>query len=684
MIDAALNPVARYLHRMRTALLLLLAACATTRSAEPLPCTDADAPRCLQFLELVEQASWKGSQDDDSISQVLERYCLRGSTKSCQVLATRRRDNSLAQLCRDGATEACAIPDQQRSQAALLSECERARPGACRAWLRTAPERERVTLKALESACDEGIAFTCFVLAQRLPPADAERIRTLTWRSCLAGVKEACSASDTAGERCRKGEAPACEALDFGPSDDPALHAKKRGVLEDACRAGVVRSCQRLRGELGDQAVLSLACRHEEACEALATTISMKDLGLACSGAPGITRDAACATLVRVGRDEALTDIVRPAETWAREQCAASRGEKRNCGPLEMWLRARDYRLAVMRLRCETGPCDEKESLAQVDRCLGGTLEDCPRAAVWMQQHGLLVDELAADEIPLVQRVVERACDAKEAMFCVRAADLRSATVQQSLAFLERACALGSKEGCVQTKAMTAEKRACDAGVQCRAWVERMKEGERPTRVALLERSCRKSGGRECEALWGSMTHSEALRKCVESEPLCAVNKKARPRLIKLVAACDDGVGASCGELIDALFDGSIDQLSSALWSQPEPDLLKWSNVGCDAGGRKSCELVAQLTDGEPAMRALDKACEARSAEACLTLSRLAWDETTSRKDKLAPALVRARERALRACELGNQKGCWLAADFLESGIGGAADALEAERLRQR
>lgn len=661
---------------------LLLAGCATTRAAQPLPCADDDAARCVQFVELVRSATGRGGSGDATLSHALERFCLRGSTESCQLLAKQRSDDSLAELCRDGATEACDLPADKRAPQSLLEDCKQRKPGACRAWFDGARLTEAPPRAVLEAACDEGIARTCFALAQALRAAEAERARTLTWRSCLAGVREACAVSQDGVARCRRGVAPACEPFDFVEGESAEVHAKTRSLLEAACGEGVVLACLRLVHELGDAATYALACRHAPACEKIAGYASTEVLSDSCRSGEGVARDIACGYLVELLDPEEQEDA-SPVRAWARARCDEARGQARDCWPLVRWLKRRGHELEARRVQCSAGPCEAAEGLAMVDRCLEGPLDACPHAALWLQQERLLRDDNAREVIEVGQRVLRRACEAKEAMYCIRAADFGPVPVAERLRFVERGCALGSKDGCERAAELTAAKRACDAGKQCADWVMEMRDEERSTGVKLLEKTCGKGVRDDC-ATWRDLVGVvAALLKCEVSAALCPVEKDVRPRLTATLKRCEAEHGEACAQLVVGLQDGTFETLSRSDLRRPQPDLLRWASWGCDVSSVPSCELAVSLSDKPDRERAAVKACDAGSALNCRILAYDAWHEG-NRGDTLTPALVKARERALRACTLGDAAGCSLAADFFESGVGGPADALEAERLRNR
>jgi TPR repeat protein len=684
---------------------LLFLACATTHPVDPLPCSDGNTARCLEFARFVETSGRR----DGSLSVALERYCLEGSLESCQQLAKLRGDRSLDQLCQDGITEACPIPSDKRAPEALRVECERRLPNACRVYLDRIGV-EKATPADLERGCSEGLAQVCYVLSTRLDATQAERAKKLLWRSCLAGVKDACLQSDVGATKCAQGNGSACRAFFLTRSEPKEVQERKVTVLKQACAHKLSEACHGLLlADMPRTELLALACGTRETCWAVMRGWEKEELAPLCRDAQGLQREVACEGLLRADWPEN-----QPPEyltTWARARCQSATTERaRACAPWLGLLEGLQRSIEWTRVQCEIGECKDKDALASVDRCLGGEKgEICARAGLWLRSLRLKDPE----ELKVSGRVLTLACASNEALSCLDAAAQEKRDPLARLALYERACRAGSKQGCARAAELSVARRACDEG-HCSLWANEMggdaneglfEDGAMPPEgLALLEKTCAKGALEDCSMWAKESSAATRVRQCVEKEAFCPpferrkdkadveVMRTLRPKFTVGLKACESRDGAACAELLRLMNTTGY----FAPKYRSDAVAVKWANTACDAG--LACtDLIELLQTQRPQTpelvsalhKAMGKACAADDGASCGDLADALWNQVrrSSRDgsfDRMTPELKQALAVALKGCDLGNFDSCMTAANFVESGIGVAADELQAERLRAK
>ncbi len=134
-----------------------------------------------------------------------------------------------------------------------------------------------------------------------------------------------------------------------------------------------------------------------------------------------------------------------------------------------------------------------------------------------------------------------------------------------------------------------------------------------------------------------------------------------------LRAACAGGVLRACSRLAD-----SLERFASpAAASDDALKIVTLRTRTCDAGDARDCEKLGQdlldrrgLHSPRGAAAALQRACEAKRASACLRLAALLESGDAGASD--AGAGVKLREKA---CDLGDAEACAAAADALGRGL---------------
>jgi TPR repeat protein len=207
--------------RTSIALLLLIAACATTRSPDPngpieRRCDDGAALACHDLARRVER------EDPALRDRLLSRACALGHVESCYDLAVHEAERGHLDVAVTHYTLACKgehLPacynlgtclisgpcarDEIRGAALLEHACEGGEPHGClnlgNSYLlgRGVEKQPDKAVRLLDRACRGGIGLACYNLGQVFAVGegvapDPERAANLFARACHDGVVEAC------------------------------------------------------------------------------------------------------------------------------------------------------------------------------------------------------------------------------------------------------------------------------------------------------------------------------------------------------------------------------------------------------------------------------------------------------------------------------------------------------------
>ncbi len=454
-------------------------------------------------------------------------------------------------------------------------------------------------------------------------------------------------------------------------------HDAARALVERRCAANDARCCAHLgalvRGE-GDEA--GAVALFRRACEAN-DAFGCNDLGDAYLRGAGVPRDEA--------RGEAL--VARACALHDPVGCV-------NVGERAWRATPRNYEAAVQGFRAG---------------CEGGDARGCERLSYALMRapdgtwNG--ADAVAA---------MRRACSAADDTDCTRGASL-----ERSVAALDAAragCDNGRPAACgalggfwmrgdvVEFDAARAEsllRRACDGGhgESCTTLGDLLTNDDREDRqargAAMLSEACTHGDPRACVYLGVALVGGHGVgRDDVRARGLFR-------------AACDAGQGEGCAHFAWTMLDARGGPADA-------PEATAILTRTCGRGERLACQYLARVYDGawggpvnpERAAMMLDHACELGAASACETARERARERlvlqvrmarceagdvgacvesAVVQYERDAPeAQAAAAEVFRRACEAGNDEGCFRRAVALEVGRGVVVDEAAAAGIFRR
>jgi TPR repeat protein len=413
------------------------------------------------------------------------------------------------------------------------------------------------------------------------------------------------------------------------PEIDLGIEAQAR-AYEKACAAGEMASCVGLAGMYyfgyGVPADRSEAERlYRLGCDA-GQAQGCLDLGTMYHNGDGVPQDpAAAAVLYRRACEKGLED----ACSAAADLQAAIRGGRL----LERGL--------LPRTACDAGDALHCHNLGMDYESGNGVREDWPRAAYFYDRACAAGHEESCEWLERLVRRARRGCRKGEARRCLGIGALHEMglgvpqELLQATLLYQRACALGSADGC-RHRARTiqalreacssdAEERCPDLAVALRGWT-----------ALLLERRCASGDPESCSglvALYREACQVEDPAACLDAARWAAGSRVLPDAgdlsLAWFRKACKGGSPEGCTAVADELTIAGAGRFSSFRGKDPIESRLLYEQA-CEAGWAEACRGLADIyADGAwvlPDLHMADtlylRACQGGSPRACALLER--------------------------------------------------------------